>query len=80
MDQRTYFVRVGRSAPNSRGRHLSRPRQPFWGPLVAILDFADGAVLQAVSENPFAARLALCLNWNLELFQNVTFHLFAAIN
>ena len=22
-----------------RGRHLSRPRQPFWGPLAAILEF-----------------------------------------
>ena len=25
---------------------------PFWGPLAAILDFAGGAVLQAVSECP----------------------------
>ena len=23
-----------------RGRHLSRHRRPFWGPLAAILDFA----------------------------------------
>ena len=29
-----------------RGRHLSRPRWPFWGPL------AGGAALQAVSECP----------------------------
>ena len=25
---------------------------PFWGPLAAILDFAGGAALQAVSERP----------------------------
>ena len=30
------------------GTHLSTHPQPFWVPLVAILDFADGAVLQAV--------------------------------
>ena len=33
-------------------RHLSRPRRPFWGPLVSSLDFAGGAALQAVSECP----------------------------
>ena len=27
---------------NPRGRHLSRPRRPFWGPLAVILDFAGG--------------------------------------
>ena len=27
---------------------FSRPRQPFWGPPAAILDFAGGAALQAV--------------------------------
>ena len=37
-------------------RHLSRPPLPFWGPLAAILDFAGGAALQAVSER-LAARL-----------------------
>ena len=31
---------------------VARPRRPFWGPLVAILDFAGGAALQAVSERP----------------------------
>ena len=38
--------------PKPRGRHLSRPRPPFWGPLVTILDFSGGAALQAVSERP----------------------------
>ena len=28
--------------PKNLGVHLSRPRRPFWGPLVAILDFAGG--------------------------------------
>ena len=27
------------SAQKPRGRHMSRPRQPFWSPLAAILDF-----------------------------------------
>ena len=27
-----------------RGRHLSRPCRPFWGPLMAILDFATRLV------------------------------------
>ena len=31
---------------------FSRPPLPFWGPLAAILDFAVGAALQAVSERP----------------------------
>ena len=33
---------AGNDAQKSRGRHLSRPRRPFWGPL------AGGAALQAV--------------------------------
>ena len=33
-------------------RHLSSPRLPFRGPPAAILDFAGGAALQAVSERP----------------------------
>ena len=33
-------------------RPLSRPHRPFLGPLAAILDFAGGAALQAVSERP----------------------------
>ena len=32
--------------PKARGRHLSRPRQPFWGQVVAILDFEGGAVVR----------------------------------
>ena len=35
-----------------RDKFLSRPRQPFWGPLAAILDFEGVAALQAVSECP----------------------------
>ena len=38
--------------PKSQGRHISKPRRPFWGPLAAILDFARRASLQAVSECP----------------------------
>ena len=34
------------------GRHLYRPRHPFWGPLAAILDLIGCVVLQAVSECP----------------------------
>ena len=48
-DQKTYLTKVGQSAKKSRGRHLFRPRRPFWAPPAAILDFADGAALQAVS-------------------------------
>ena len=33
-------------------RHLSRSRWPFWGPLAAILGFADCAALQSVNECP----------------------------
>ena len=40
--------KVDGSAQKSRGRPVSRPHRPFWGPLGAILDFAGGAVLQAV--------------------------------
>ena len=50
--QKTYLSKVGRSAQKHRGRHLSRPFRPFWGPLVAILDFAGGAAVQAVSKCP----------------------------
>ena len=39
MDQKTYFAKVDRSTKKFRGRNLSRPRRPFWGPLAAILDF-----------------------------------------
>ena len=36
----------------SPDRHLSRFPRPFWGPLAAILEFAGGAVLPAVSQCP----------------------------
>ena len=29
---------------------LSKPRRPFWDPLLAILDLAGGTALQEVSE------------------------------
>ena len=45
LDQKTYLAKVDGSAPKPRGRHISRPRPPFWGPLAAILDFAGGAAL-----------------------------------
>ena len=37
---------------NNRGRHLSRPRLPFWGPLAAILDFEGGAGGERVPPSP----------------------------
>ena len=43
-----YFAKVAKNAQKPRDKHLSRPRQPFWGPLAAILGFAGGAALQAV--------------------------------
>ena len=49
-DQKTYLAKVAKNAQKPRGRHLSRPRRLFWGPLAAIFDFAGGAALQAVSE------------------------------
>ena len=42
-----------------RGRHLSRLRRPFWAPLAAILDFAGGAALQAVSECPLRRQAGI---------------------
>ena len=47
-----YFAKVKASAQKPGGTHLSRPRRPFWGPLVAILDFAGCVALQVVSECP----------------------------
>ena len=50
--KKLFFAKLDGSAQKPRGKHISRPRQPFWGPLVSILDFAGGAALQAVSECP----------------------------
>ena len=52
FSERVLGLKVDGSAQKPRGRHLSRPPLPFWGPLAAILDFAGGAALQAVSERP----------------------------
>ena len=38
--------------PKTYGWTPPRPHCPFWEPLAAILDFAGGAALQAVSECP----------------------------
>ena len=48
----TYLAKVDGIAQNLMGRHLSRPTWSFLGPLAAILDFAEGAGLQAVSKGP----------------------------
>ena len=40
------------SSQKPLGKPLSGPFRPFWGPLVAILDFADGLALQVVSKCP----------------------------
>ena len=68
MDQKTFFAKVDRSAQKPRGRHLSRPRQPFWGPQAAILDFAGVSGGERVS--PFAARLVFALS-TTKLFKHV---------
>ena len=41
-------MKVDRSAQISKDKQLSRPRQQFWGPLVAMLDFAGVAVGEQV--------------------------------
>ena len=50
--KKTYLAKVDGGTQKPLGRPLSRPHQPFWDPLAAILDFAGGAALQAVSECP----------------------------
>ena len=49
------------SVQKTLGKPLSRTNRPFWGPSVTILDFADGAALQGVSECPGATRLVFSL-------------------
>ena len=51
-DQKTYFAKVDGNAQKPRGRHLSRPPLPFWGPLAAILDFAGIAGGQRAPPSP----------------------------
>ena len=46
------YRKLLRMPKNLGGRHLSRPRQPFWGPLVAILDFAGVADGERVPPAP----------------------------
>ena len=43
VDQKTYFEKVDGSAQKHSGKPPSRPCRLFWGPLVAILDFAGVA-------------------------------------
>ena len=50
--EKTYLEKLDGRALKPRGRHLYRPWRPFWGPLAAILNFAGGAALQAVTECP----------------------------
>ena len=67
---KTCLAKVAQNAQKPRGRHLSRPRRPFWGPLAAILDFAGGAALQAVSECPRrrqAGILFICYNKSCDI-------------
>ena len=42
--KKTYSAKVDRCAQKYRGRPLYRPCQPFWGTLVAILDFAGDSM------------------------------------
>ena len=51
------FDDAPRKTKKPKGRHLSRPSLPFWGPLAVILDFAGGAALQAVSDARLVFRL-----------------------
>ena len=52
LGSKTYFAKVDGSAHKPKGWHLLRPLGPFRAPLAAILDFAGGAVFQAVSQCP----------------------------
>ena len=65
LDQKTYFAKVDRSAQKPRVRPLSRPRQPFRGPLMAILGFTGDAALQVVSEWPRRRYASMCLTFHI---------------
>ena len=43
--QETYFANVDENTQKPKRRHISRPCQPFWGHLAAIMNFAGGAAL-----------------------------------
>ena len=47
------------STQKSMDQLLSRPRQPFWRPLVAILDLAGSWVFQAVQDRYAGILLTL---------------------
>ena len=44
MDQKSYLGKVDGSAQKPRDKHLSRNRQPFWGPPAVIQTFAEGVM------------------------------------
>ena len=50
LGAKTYLAKIDGSVQKPMGRHLSTPYWPFWGPLVAILDFAGCAALKEVSK------------------------------
>ena len=58
-DQKTYLAQVEGSAQKPRGRHISRDRWPFWGPLAAILNVTGGAAVQVVSECPHCRQAGI---------------------
>ena len=47
----SYLAKFAGSAKNLKCKHLSKPCQPFWYPLAAILYFAGGVALQVVSNS-----------------------------
>ena len=63
LPPRLFFTSVMTFSQKLRGRHVSRPCQPFWGPLVAIFDLTGGVVLQAESNCP---RLVLYTKFSLQ--------------
>ena len=53
LGSKNLFMKVDRNIQNPR--HLSIPCRPFWGPLVAIFNFAGVAAFQGVSERSLAS-------------------------